>query len=70
MLNEMSPGEARRLLMDNGFEVVRQFGFGIFPPTLYRTPLRGLASAGDRWTAGENAWKNCAIDLLFVCRPV
>jgi hypothetical protein len=31
--------------------------------------LRGLASAGDRLLAGNNLWKNWAIDLLFVCRP-
>lgn len=69
MLNEMSPGEARRLLWDTGFEVVRQFGFGVLPPTLYRTPLRGIAYAGDRLCAGENFWKNISIDLLYVCRP-
>ena len=69
MLNEMSPAEAKKLLFENGFDIVQQFGFGIFPPTLYRTPLRGLARAGDRLLAGENIWKNWAIDLLFVCRP-
>jgi SAM-dependent methyltransferase len=69
MLNEMSPAEARQLLFENGFEVVQQFGFGVLPPTLYRTPLRGLASVSDRLLAGNNLWKNWAIDLLFVCRP-
>jgi len=69
MLNEMSPAEAKQLLFENGFDIVQQFGFGLFPPTLYRTPLRGLARAGDRLLAGENIWKNWAIDLLFVCRP-
>lgn len=69
MLNEMSPGAAKKLLWENGFEITRQLGFGLLPPTLYRTPLRGLASAGDRWLAGENFLKNFAVDMLFVCRP-
>ena len=70
MLNEMSPGETRRLLRASGFEVVRQFGFGILPPTFYRTPLRKLAAAADRSLAGENGLNNFAIDMLFVCRPI
>lgn len=69
MLNEMSPTEAKRLLWDSGFEIVREFGFGILPPTLYRTPLRGLAYAGDRLCAGDNFWTTFSIDLLYVCRP-
>lgn len=69
MLNEMSPAAARRLLAESGFEVVRQFGFGILPPTLYRTPLRRVAAAVDRTFAGEDFLRNCSIDLLFVCRP-
>jgi ubiquinone/menaquinone biosynthesis C-methylase UbiE len=69
MLNEMSPAEAKQLLWDSGFKIVRQFGFGIVPPTLYRTPLRGLAQAGDRLLAGENPWKAWSIDLLYVCQP-
>jgi SAM-dependent methyltransferase len=69
MLNEMTPGEARELLRAAGFQVVRQFGFGLMPPTFYRTPLRGVADAVDRSLAGENWWRNGAIDLLFVCRP-
>lgn len=69
MLNEMTPGEAKELLRAAGFEIVRQFGFGLLPPTLYRTPLRGLAAAVDRSLAGDNGWRNAAIDLLFVCRP-
>jgi len=69
MLNEMSPGAAKRLLADSGFEIVRQFGFGMLPPTLYRTPLRRAAGALDGALAGEHFWNDCAIDLLFVCRP-
>ena len=69
MLNEMSPGAARRLLAESGFKIVRQFGFGMLPPTLYRTPLRGFAAAVDGALAGEHFWNDCAIDLLFVCRP-
>ena len=70
MLNELSPAETKQLLADCGFQIVRQFGFGMLPPTLYRTPLRGVAAAVDGALAGENVWKNYSIDLLFVCRPV
>lgn len=69
MLNEMSPAECRALLNECGFRVVRQFGFGFLPPTLYRTPLRVLAELVDQCLAGERPWRNCAIDLLFVCQP-
>jgi SAM-dependent methyltransferase len=69
MLNEMSPTETRKLLAECGFEVVRQFGFGVLPPTIYRTPLRGAAQAIDRQLAGDRCWNNWAIDMLFVCCP-
>jgi SAM-dependent methyltransferase len=69
MLNEMSPTEARSLLRESGFEIVRQFGFGVLPATIYRTPLRRVAQAMDRQMAGDHYWSNWAIDILFVCRP-
>jgi SAM-dependent methyltransferase len=69
MLNEMSPAETRELLRKNGFQIVRQFGFGMLPPTFYRTPLRRMAAAVDKSFAGENHWCDCSIDMLFVCRP-
>jgi hypothetical protein len=69
MLNEMSPTECRALLYECGYRVVRQFGFGILPPTLYRTPLRAPAALVDQFLVGERPWRNCAIDLLFVCQP-
>lgn len=69
MLNEMSPGETKDLLQASGFRVVRQFGFGMLPPTLYRTPLRKPAAATDRLFSGENIWRNVSIDMLFVCEP-
>jgi ubiquinone/menaquinone biosynthesis C-methylase UbiE len=69
MLNEMSPAETKKLLKQCGFEIVRQFGFGLLPPTLYRTPLRGLAQTADRQLAGDHCWNPCSIDMLFVCRP-
>jgi SAM-dependent methyltransferase len=69
MLNEMAPEETRQLLGECGFHVERQFGFGILPPTLYRTPLRGLAQALDRSLAGENQLRSVSIDLLFTCSP-
>ena len=69
MLNEMPPAEAERMLWNSGFKIVRKFGFGLLPPTLYRTPLRGMAYAGDRLFAGENLFKGISIDLLYVCQP-
>lgn len=69
MLNEMSPPETSWLLRESGFQIVTQFGFGMLPPTFYRTPLRRVAAAADQFLAGENRWSNCAIDQLFVCRP-
>lgn len=70
MLNEMSPAATEKLLRESGFQIVHQLGFGMLPPTFYRTPLRGAAAAADRFLAGENPWSGCSIDLLFVCRPV
>jgi ubiquinone/menaquinone biosynthesis C-methylase UbiE len=69
MLNEMSPAETRTLLHECGFQVVRQFGFGVLPPTLYRTPLRGVAAATDKFFIGDNLWRNCSIDMMFICQP-
>lgn len=69
MLNELSPSETERLLGGSGFQIERRFGFGLLPPTLYRTPLKGAAAAVDKLFAGENGWSRCAIDMLFVCRP-
>ncbi|HZL12831.1 MAG TPA: class I SAM-dependent methyltransferase [Verrucomicrobiae bacterium] len=69
LLNEMSPAETKKLLQESGFQVVRQFGFGIVPPTVYRTPLRKAAVAADKLLAGENWLNNWSIDMLFVCRP-
>lgn len=70
MRNEMAPAEAKRLLVASGFEIVRSFGFGMLPPTLYRTPLRRAAFALDRALAGEHGWSDWSVDILFVCRPV
>ncbi len=70
MLNEMSPGETARLFRESGFQIVSRYGFGMLPPTFYRTPLRKLVAVADRSLAGKNAWSACSIDMLFVCRPV
>jgi hypothetical protein len=69
MLNEMTPCEMKELLRGAGFNIVRQMGFGIMPPTIYRTPLRGPAKTVDRLLAGENGWSGRSVDLLFVCQP-
>jgi SAM-dependent methyltransferase len=70
MLNEMSPGETRTLLRECGFEVVRQVGFGLLPPTLYRTPAHGLARVVDQCLAGQPGFNEWSIDLLLACRPI
>lgn len=69
MLNEMSPGETKSLLQESGFQVMHQFGFGMLPPTLYRTPLRKAALFVDRLLAGDHWWNDWSIDMMFVCRP-
>lgn len=69
MLNEMSPAETKALLRGCGFQIVRQFGFGMLPPTLYRTPLRGAVAAFDKSFAGENRWSGCSIDMMYLCHP-
>ncbi len=70
MLNEMSPVETNRLLHESGFQIVRQFGFGMLPPTLYRTPLRSAAGAVDKFLAGENCLSRCSIDMMYLCHPL
>lgn len=69
MLNEMSLSQTRRLLAAAGFEVVQLLGFGVMPPTLYRTPLRGLARAVDSFFAARRWCPAWSVDLLLVCRP-
>lgn len=69
MLNEMTPAAVEALLAQSGFAVERRLGFGLLPPTLYRTPLRAAAARADRWLSGEKPWSGFAIDLLYVCRP-
>ena len=69
MLNEMSLSQTRRLLAAAGFEVVQLLGFGVMPPTLYRTPLRGLARAVDSFFAARRWCPAWSVDLLLVCQP-
>jgi SAM-dependent methyltransferase len=69
MLNEMSPLDAKRLLSESGFEVVQMLGFGLAPPTLYRTPIRNMAAALDSFFANRGWLAEQSVDLLFVCRP-
>jgi len=70
MLNEMSPRETENLFHESGFEIVQRLGFGLLPPTLYRTPLRDAAFAFDHALAGDNFFSAVAIDVVFICRPV
>lgn len=68
MLAELSPSETRRLFAETGWTVIAQHGFGVMPPTLYRTPLRGWARAIDQRCAGQPAWRNVSINIISVCR--
>ncbi|MBI5068457.1 MAG: class I SAM-dependent methyltransferase [Deltaproteobacteria bacterium] len=68
MLAEMGPAETRDLLARAGLAVEAQHGFGVVPPTLYRTPLRGLARAIDGLAAARPLARSVSVDLLFVCR--
>jgi SAM-dependent methyltransferase len=69
MLNEMSPRETVTLLENSGFRIVKQLGFGVLPPSLYRTPLRNAAQRVDGALAGDRIWRNYTIDMMFACRP-
>ena len=69
-LPEMSPAETRRLLWGCGFQIVHQYGFGILPDALYRTPLRHAAFAVDRLCAARRWSRDWAMNLTFVCRPI
>jgi SAM-dependent methyltransferase len=69
MLNEMSVEDAEKLLDGAGFMIEHRWGFGITPPTVYRTPLRRVAAAIDRYAARQSRFTRRSVDLVFVCRP-
>ncbi len=68
--NEMSPPEITRMFHAAGFKVVRCYGFGITPPTLYRTPLALPAFKLDSIARDINIFRNISVDLLYVCVPM
>lgn len=70
LLNEMSPREAQAMFEQGGFQVQSCYGFGIVPPTLYRTPLASVAKVIDRSISGRNPLTSLTIDLLYVCTPM
>ena len=66
--HEMSPGEIAQLFDKCGFVAVSEFGFGILPPTLYRTSLKSLAKWVDHACCRLPLLNKFSIDLLYVCR--
>lgn len=66
---EMSRDEVYQLMYTCGYEVLEEFGFGVVPPTLYRTPLKNLAQWFDRTSQKTQFATRFSIDLLYVCRP-
>ncbi|NNF61975.1 MAG: class I SAM-dependent methyltransferase [Gammaproteobacteria bacterium] len=67
--SELSPAEIESLFARTGFEITTMAGFGILPPTLYRTPLRGLAFAVDRVCSKLPFLRRFSIDLMYICKP-
>lgn len=70
MIAEMGLAEIDHLFRDCGFHIAEQFGFGITPQFVHRTPARAVARWIDRHLAAREIAKNVSIDLLFVCRPL
>jgi SAM-dependent methyltransferase len=66
---QLSRAEIRHMFHQTGFEIIEEYGFGIVPPTLYRTPLHKLAKWVDRKSQQVKALTPISIDLLYVCRP-
>lgn len=66
--HEMSPGEIAQLFDKCGFVAVSEFGFGILPPTLYRTSLKSVAKWVDHACSRFPILDKFSIDLLYVCR--
>ncbi|MEI6279720.1 MAG: methyltransferase domain-containing protein [Verrucomicrobiae bacterium] len=69
MLEEMSPPQMKRLLESAGFELVRSYGFGLFPNVCYRLPCAAMIKCFDRIFAGNTPAKWLSTDLLLVARP-
>ncbi|ACZ42083.1 Methyltransferase type 12 [Thermobaculum terrenum ATCC BAA-798] len=67
--NEMSPPEITRMFHAAGFKIVRYYGFGIIPPTLYRTPLAPMAFKVDSIARDIHILRSISVDLLYVCVP-
>jgi len=65
---ELRDKETRQLLAKCGFNVLEVVGFGVVPPTLYRTPLRRLAERVDKACSGPGFLRYIAVDLLYVCQ--
>jgi SAM-dependent methyltransferase len=64
----LSHGEVRRLVEDAGLRIEAWYGFGIWPPRMYRGPLRRFAEATDRLASGNRHLGRFGRDLVFVCR--
>ena len=65
----MSRVEIKRMFQESGFDVIEEFGFGVVPPSLFRTRLKGLAKWLDKRAVRTEILTPVSIDLLYVCRP-
>lgn len=66
--NELSRKQIKFLFDQAGFEIVHEIGFGVLPPSFYRTPLKGIAKMIDRACSRFPLLTRFSIDLVYVCR--
>jgi SAM-dependent methyltransferase len=64
----MSRREIRRMFSEGGFEIIEEYGFGIMPPLVYRSPFRKIAEWVDRFASKLPFLNFCSIDLVYVCK--
>jgi SAM-dependent methyltransferase len=65
---QMSRKEIKSLFYDSGLRIVEEYGFGILPPLLYKTPLRKPAKWIDNFCHKFSFLRMFSIDLLYVCK--
>jgi hypothetical protein len=66
--HQMSRKEIKEMFREGGFQIIEEYGFGILPPNLYRTPLRKLAKWIDRQSSKILFFTLFSIDLMYVCK--
>lgn len=70
MMADMGLSETRKLLLDAGFQVTQEAGFGVLPSFLYRSFVKPWALAIDRQLCRIGLFKEVSIDVVFVCVPI